>query len=78
MPRPTLDDMLTDAFRPLIREGTAEIEVTIRLAKTLHALRAARPYAAPSVARVIARLDRAARGTIADAGDLADYEAAQR
>ncbi|MCF4123949.1 DUF2254 domain-containing protein [Methylobacterium sp. SyP6R] len=78
VPRPTLDDMLTDAFRPLIREGTAEIEVTIRLAKTLHALRAARPYAAPSVARVIARLDRAARGTIADAGDLADYEAAHR
>ncbi|MET7247217.1 DUF2254 domain-containing protein [Methylobacterium sp. EM32] len=78
VPRPTLDDMLTDAFRPLIREGTAEIEVTIRLAKTLQGLRAARPYAAPSVARVAARLDRAARAAITDPADLADYEAAQR
>lgn len=78
VPRPTLDDMLTDAFRPLIREGIAEIEVTIRLAKTLHALRAARPYAAASVARIAERLDRAARDAITDAGDRADYEAAQR
>jgi uncharacterized membrane protein len=77
VPRPTLDDMLTDAFRPLIREGIAEIEVTIRLAKTLAALGAARPYAAPSVARVAARLDRAARAAIPDAADLADYEAAR-
>ncbi|KMO42693.1 hypothetical protein VQ03_10095 [Methylobacterium tarhaniae] len=78
VPRPTLDDMLTDAFRPLIREGMAEIEVTIRLAKTLRALRAARPYAAPSIARIVERLDRAAREQITDAADLADYEAAQR
>ncbi len=78
VPRPTLDDMLTDAFRPLIREGVAEIEVTIRLAKTFAALRAARPYAAPAVARLAARLDRAARAAIVDAADLADYEAVQR
>ncbi|SFU90020.1 Uncharacterized membrane protein [Methylobacterium sp. 174MFSha1.1] len=78
VPRPMLDDMLTDAFRPLIREGTAEIEVTIRLAKTLQALADARPYAAPSVARIAGRLDRAARAAITDPADLADYETAQR
>ncbi|TNC15899.1 DUF2254 domain-containing protein [Methylobacterium terricola] len=77
VPRPTLDDMLTDAFRPLIREGLAEIEVTLRLAKTLGALHAARPYAAPSIARVAERLDRAARERITDAADLAEYEAAR-
>ncbi|MFH6783981.1 MULTISPECIES: DUF2254 domain-containing protein [Methylobacterium] len=77
VPRPTLDDMLTDAFRPLIREGLAEIEVAIRLAKTLDALRAARPYAAPSIARVVERLDRTARERITDAADLSDYEAAR-
>ncbi|WP_048425963.1 DUF2254 domain-containing protein [Methylobacterium indicum] len=76
VPRPTLDDMLTDAFRPMIREGLGEIEVTIRLAKTLAALRDARPYATASVDRVALRLDQAARAAITDPADLADYEAA--
>lgn len=78
VPRPTLDDMLTDAFRPLIRDGATAIEVTIRLAKTLRALREARPYTTPAVARIAARLDRATRDTIAEEADRTDYEAAQR
>ncbi|WP_288580346.1 DUF2254 domain-containing protein [uncultured Methylobacterium sp.] len=77
VPRPSLDDMLTDAFRPMIREGLGEIEVTIRLAKTLAALRDARPYATPAVDRVALRLDQAARAAITDPADLADYEAAR-
>lgn len=45
-------DMLTDAFRPIIRDGAATFEVQVRLRKALHALAAIAPaaFTAPAAA----------------------------
>ena len=45
LPRSTLDDLLEDAFRPILRDGVDTVEVMLRLTQTLAALHAALPNA---------------------------------
>ncbi|MBP6898226.1 MAG: DUF2254 domain-containing protein [Gammaproteobacteria bacterium] len=49
VPLPTTADLLEDAFRPLARDGTGAIEVSIRLQKTLAALAGAAPAHAQAI-----------------------------
>lgn len=73
VPRPAIATMLTDAFRPILREGCGEVEVAIRLTKTLAALHDGLPHAAAPLRamaeRVAARIER----TLEDPADAADY-----
>ena len=74
--RPSVEDMLTDAFRPILREGGQETEVTIRLSATLAALHAALPEARPAIDKLSARcLDRSRR-VMSDPDDLAAFKQA--
>lgn len=73
--RTTIDDMLTDAFRPILREGGGETEVTMRLTGTLAALHAALPGARPAIRRLADQCAARARRTMDDADDLAAFEA---
>ncbi len=76
--RPTLDDMLTDAFRPIVRDGGPTVEVMMRLTGTLAALHAGLPHARDRIRDVAdACATRAAR-MMDDADDLAAFEAAHR
>lgn len=59
VPRPATDEILEDAFTPIIREGTAEIEVAIRLTKTLRVLHDALPHASAGTQALAQRLARA-------------------
>lgn len=49
VPLPAMADLLEDAFRPLARDGTGAIEVSIRLQKTLAALAEAAPAHAEAI-----------------------------
>ncbi|RDI26225.1 putative membrane protein [Pseudacidovorax intermedius] len=49
VPLPAMADLLEDAFRPLARDGTGAIEVSIRLQKTLAALAEAEPAHAEAI-----------------------------
>lgn len=53
---PTMEDLVTDAFRPLARDGAAFVEVQLRLQKCLASL----AVAAPPHARLLRRASRAA------------------
>lgn len=72
VPLPAMADLLEDAFRPLARDGTGAIEVSIRLQKTLAAL----AESAPAHAEVIDAMARQAfdRASAAFASD-ADRDA---
>ncbi len=56
--RPRIDDLVTDAFRPLARDGAAMVEVQIRLQKCLRAL----AEVAPGDRRVFASMAHEAMG----------------
>lgn len=56
VPRPAIDDMLDDAFLPIVREGVGEGEVALRALTVLAALRATLPHADASLRRLAARL----------------------
>jgi uncharacterized membrane protein len=43
VPAPLLDDLVDDAFRPLARDGAADVEVQVRLQKCLASLAASAP-----------------------------------
>ena len=55
------DDMIDDAFRPIVRDGAATLEVQIRLQKALHALGAISPavFGAPAAAMAAEAMTRA-------------------
>ncbi|MBC3941734.1 DUF2254 domain-containing protein [Sphingomonas albertensis] len=76
--RPTVEEMLTDAFRPILREGSQEAEVTIRLTITLAALHAALPAARRDIRALADHCLERARRMMDDADDLAAFEAAHR
>ena len=78
LPRPTIEEMLTDAFRPILREGGQEAEVTIRLTVTLAALHAALPAARHDVRALADHCLARARRMMDDPDDLAAFEAAHR
>ncbi len=54
--RPSIEDFIGDAFEPILREGVAEVEVSIRLSKTLAALHQALPQARSATAAYARRL----------------------
>ncbi len=78
LPRPSVEEMLTDAFRPILREGGQEAEVTIRLTVTLAALHAALPAAQPDIRALAHHCLERARRMMDDPDDLAAFEAAHR
>ena len=77
-PRPSVEEVLTDAFRPILREGGQEAEVTIRLTVTLAALHAALPAAQPDIRALANHCLERARRMMDDPHDLAAFEAAHR
>ncbi len=72
--RPSLDDMLTDAFGPILREGGKEVEVSLRLTSTLSAMQANLPAMSEPIERWAARHAKRVGETIADPDDLAVFE----
>ncbi len=75
MPRPTIEDMLDDAFRPILREGGREVEVAIRLSATLAAIAATLPHADAPLRRLADQCRRCADGIESEA-DRAAFDAA--
>lgn len=73
--RPSIEDMLDDAFRPILREGSKEVEVSLRLSSTLAALHAGLPAAQGPIA---AMAKRQAVRVAAAMEDPADVEAFRR
>ena len=78
LPRPTTADMLTDAFRPILREGSEETEVTIRLIATLAALHAALPGARDEIQVLATRSMARAKAKMEDPDALAAFAQAYR
>jgi uncharacterized membrane protein len=76
--RPTMDDMLTDAFGPILREGVQEIEVSLRLTATLAALHANLPDAQVAIERWAHRHAKRVTTTITDPDDLTAFDTAYR
>lgn len=76
--RPTIEDMLDDAFRPIVREGAHEVEVSLRLTTTLAALHAGLPMARTPVTALAATHARRVAEVMEDADDRATFERAYR
>ncbi|MGU3391914.1 DUF2254 domain-containing protein [Sphingomonas sp. M1A8_2b] len=76
--RPTMDDMLTDAFGPILREGVQEVEVSLRLTATLAALHANLPDARAAIERWAHRHAKRVTTTITDPDDLTAFDTAYR
>ncbi|WP_277969692.1 DUF2254 domain-containing protein [Sphingomonas echinoides] len=74
--RPSIEDMLTDAFGPILREGGREIEVSLRLTATLAAMHANLPTNRTQIESWAVRHAKRARETMDDADDLAVFESA--
>jgi uncharacterized membrane protein len=76
--RPTMDDMLTDAFGPILREGVQEVEISLRLTATLAALHANLPDARAAIERWAHRHAKRVTTTITDPDDLTAFDTAYR
>lgn len=72
--RPSIADMLTDAFGPILREGGREIEVSLRLTNTLAAMRANLPAMSAPIEGWARRHARRLARTMKDHDDLAAFE----
>jgi uncharacterized membrane protein len=71
--RPSIDDMLTDAFGPILREGGKEVEVSLRLTNTLSAMHANLPDIRGPVESWAARHANRVGETMEDPDDLAVF-----
>ena len=76
--RPTMDDMLTDAFGPILREGVQEVEVSLRLTATLAALHANLPGSHATIESWAHRHAKRVAMTMADPDDLTTFDTAYR
>ena len=76
LPRLTIDDMLADAFRPILRDGGSQTEVANRLTSTLAALSTALPSARGAISVLARNCHERARRLIEDPDDLAAFEEA--
>ncbi|KQR82127.1 DUF2254 domain-containing protein [Sphingomonas sp. Leaf343] len=76
VPSHDLPTMLVDAFRPLIRDGGASVEVMIRLTKTLAALHDRLPMSRVAIRRLADDAARRVGRTIEDDDDRAAFRAA--
>ncbi|WP_234197602.1 DUF2254 domain-containing protein [Pseudacidovorax sp. NFM-22] len=78
VPLPVIADLLEDAFRPLARDGTGAIEISIRLQKTLAALAEAAPAHAEAIEAMARQaFDRASAAIASDADRDALTQATQ-
>lgn len=76
VPQPLIDDMLDDAFRPLVRDGGNVMEVAIRFASTLAAVDAGMGGGVPRIAGLADQCRAHAMRTIDDPEDRATFAAA--
>lgn len=76
--RPSLDDMLTDAFGPILREGGKEVEVSLRLTNTLAAMHANLPLMRRPIESWAARHAKRVGETMEDADDIVVFEQTYR
>ena len=76
--KPTMDDMLTDAFGPILREGVQEVEVSLRLTATLAALHANLPGSHATIESWAHRHAKRVATTMADPDDLTAFDTAYR
>jgi len=71
--QPSIDDMLTDAFGPILREGGKEVEVSLRLTNTLAAMHANLPAMRGPIERWAARHAKRVGETMEDPDDRAIF-----
>ena len=76
--RPSLDDMLTDAFGPILREGGNEVEVSLRLTNTLAAMHANLPLMRKPIESWAARHAKRVGETMEDPDDIVVFEQTYR
>ena len=76
--RPSLDDMLTDAFGPILREGGKEVEVSLRLTNTLAAMHANLPLMRKPIESWAARHAKRVGETMEDPDDIVVFEQTYR
>jgi uncharacterized membrane protein len=76
--RPSLDDMLTDAFGPILREGGKEVEVSLRLTNTLAAMHANLPLMRRPIESWAARHAKRVGETMEDPDDIVVFEQTYR
>ena len=76
--KPTMDDMMTDAFGPILREGVQEVEVSLRLTATLAALHANLPDSHATIESWAHRHAKRVATTMADPDDLTAFDTAYR
>jgi uncharacterized membrane protein len=76
--RPSLDDMLTDAFGPILREGGKEVEVSLRLTNTLAAIHANLPLMRRPIESWAARHAKRVGETMEDPDDIVVFEQTYR
>jgi uncharacterized membrane protein len=76
--QPTMEDMLGDAFGPILREGIAEVEVSLRLTATLAAMHASLPAARREIERWANRHAKRVATTMEDPDDLTAFNEAYR
>ncbi len=74
--RPSIDDMLIDAFGPVLREGGKEVEVSLRLTGTLSAMHANLPAMRASIESWACRHARRVGETMEDPDDRTAFERA--
>ncbi|MFC3579917.1 DUF2254 domain-containing protein [Sphingomonas hylomeconis] len=74
--RPSIEDMLADAFAPILREGGKEVEVSLRLTATLAAMHANLPSMRAPIDHWAARHAARVAATMEDPADLATFERA--
>ncbi len=72
--RPSIDDMLTDAFGPILREGGKEVEISLRLTNTLSAMHANLPLMRRPIEHWAARHAKRVSDTMEDPDDIAVFE----
>ena len=73
-----MDDMLADAFGPILREGLQEIEVSLRLTATLAALHTNLPHSQAAIESWAHRHARRVASTMPDPDDLRAFDTAYR
>ncbi len=71
--QPTMEDMLGDAFGPILREGIAEVEVSLRLTATLAAMHASLPAARREIEHWANRHAKRVATTMEDPDDLTAF-----
>ena len=76
--RPSIEDLLTDAFGPILREGGKEVEVSLRLTNTLSAMHVNLLLMRKAIESWAARHAKRVGETMEDPADIAVFEQTYR